>query len=132
MWSNEAFGDTETGRYFIEKENIWGSQFRVSKNGERIGNFHYNWGGRVNIDLVDGDGKLFQVNLKYRGFFNTRFEVYLDNNIHLFTMRAYYERFRMCYDVEVHRRPDINFSIDELMGLLTYGAQFYMRASGIG
>ena len=130
IWSSKAIGEGQESSYKIEKANVWRTRFDILKNGKLTGNCKYNWNGSMNIHLKDEKGKPFQLNMKYRGFWKPRFAVLLDENIHILTMHGRYRGFNVEWNVEVHHRPNVDFSIEEIIGLLGYGARCYQDTSG--
>ncbi len=130
IWCNKAVGTSKESNYTMVSDSLWGTRYNILKNGELIGTCKYDWKGHFNMDLRDEVGKTFQLRFKYKGFWTPKLAIYLNNNQHLFTMHGRYRNFAVEWEVEVHQQPTIDFPIEEIVGLLGYGARCYQATSG--
>ncbi len=119
--------DTE---YEIAHANFWGTRYEILKDGRNIGEMTTNWKGEILINLTDRDHQPVQFKMKYRGFFNFRFEVWVNQQFHLLTLHPESNWFKTHYRVEVHNSNYSPFPIKELMAIIAYGTKIFSRNNG--
>lgn len=129
---NKAYANIGSDQYDFEPQSVWGTKYRILKNGTTIGSISCNWKGQMLMDLLDVHGKPVSILLKQRGVFKSALDAYLDGDQLLMTLFPKYKWFKVNYKVEIHD-PDV-IAIPEklLIGILGYGAKLLenMAASG--
>ena len=65
--------------------------------------------------------------MKNRGFFNFRFEVWVNEKYHLLTLHPEGYWFRTHYRVVIHDSNYSPFPITDLMAIITYGTKIFNR-----
>jgi len=116
--------------YKIEHANFWGTRYKIEKDGKKIGEMRTNWKGAVLIKLTDSDHQPVQFKMKHRGFFNFRFEVWVNEKFHLLTLHPETNWFKTNYRVEVHDSNYSPFPITELMAIIAYGTKIFNQNNG--
>jgi hypothetical protein len=59
--------------YELKPKNLWMTSIDVYKNGEDIGDIHFNWKGHIIIKLKKGEEPEKRYVLAAKGFWNFRF-----------------------------------------------------------
>jgi len=116
--------------YKIEHANFWGTRYEIEKDGIKIGGIRTNWKGEILINLTDSDHQPVQFKMKYRGFFNFRFEVWVNEKHHLLTLHPERNWFKTNYRVDVHDSNYSPFPITDLMAIIAYGTKIFSQNSG--
>lgn len=116
--------------YEMEHANFWGTRSKIIKDGNQIGYLKINWKGEILFTLKDKDYQLIQFKMKYKGFFNFQFEVWVNEKYHLMTLYPESNWFKTNYRTVVHEVGYDPFPIDELMAIIAYGVRVFKYNQG--
>lgn len=109
-----------SARYEMEHANLWGSRYNIVKNDSRIGEVTRNWKGDIFIHLKDKDHQPIQFKMKYKGFLNFQFDVWVNEKYHLMTAYPEKDSSKTYYRLTVYDIAYNPFPITELMAIIAY------------
>ena len=116
--------------YTFEKSNFWGTEYTIFRNGLPFGQVTVNWKGHILINLREEYKKPINLVLKYRGFWEGRMEVFL-NEQPILNMHSKSDWTKAHYDIELlEEEAIIPYPMEELLGILAYGAYLFRRIQG--
>ena len=117
-------------QYLMEHANFWGTRYKIVKDSKRIGELRTNWKGEILFHLKDKDYQPIKFKMKYKGFFNFCFEVWVNETHHLMTLYPESNWFKTNYRAVVHDIAYDPFPMDELMAIIAYGTRIFKQHQG--